>query len=124
MSFPHVVSTKLAGVARTALRLWQEASLQCWSLDHGHRETVHLDEERPLVAITTYVRELLKEYLAGRIARLTYDFPGPLDVAPGGGVISDSHAQDAAPIQRGVRQEYFARRVDPFEQPAVVVIAP
>ena len=32
-----------------AVTLWQEASLQCWSLDHGHRETVHLDEKRALL---------------------------------------------------------------------------
>jgi serine/threonine protein kinase len=39
MSFPRNLPTSRG----TALRLWQEASLQCWSLDHGHRETVHLD---------------------------------------------------------------------------------
>src|SRR4029077_971389 len=37
------------------LRLWQEAS---WSLDHGHRETVHLDENRQTAEVAGKAREV------------------------------------------------------------------
>ena len=56
MSFPRNSPTSRG----TALRLGQEASLQCWFLDHGHRENVHLDEKRAflLVALSRRVPDL------------------------------------------------------------------
>ena len=64
------------------------------------------------------------EYSAGGPVGPTYDFPGPLYVGPGGGMVSDRQPEDDAPVQRSVGQEYLAGCIDLIEQLAVGLVAP
>ena len=94
----------------TALRLGQEASLQCWFLDHGHRENVHLDEKRAflLVALSRRVPDLSRrdgDYTATWLPPVSGNavFRPELNFArPGGPSPSSTPPPDAPDLPLGV----------------------